>query len=63
MAIPTFQKLFFSNQSKSRRQVGTHMKNTGPKIGHSIWDFEDQAWTQLEENMTFDLLISENPLL
>ena len=31
--------------------MGTHVKNAGPQIGDSTGDFEDQAWTLVEENV------------
>ena len=39
-------------------RVGTHVKNAGPQIGDSIGDFEDQAWTLVEENVAFNWSIS-----
>ena len=34
--------------------MGTHVKNAGPQIGDSTGDFEDQAWTLVEENVAFN---------
>ena len=31
-----------------------HMKNAGPQIGDSTGEFEDQAWTLVEENVAFN---------
>ena len=44
MATPTFLKLIFHQLKVSLTdQVGTHVKNTGPQIGDSAGDLEDQA--------------------
>ena len=40
-------------------RVGTHVKNVGPQIGDSTRDFEDQAWTLVEENVAFNWSIKE----
>ena len=39
------------------------MKNVGPQNEDFIGDLEGQASTLLKENMVFDWLISEYPLL
>ena len=58
MATPTFSKLIFSPIKTSLfNRVREHVKNVGPKIGNSTRDFEDQAWTLIEENVAFNWLI------
>ena len=55
MATPTFPKLIFHEIKASfADQVGTHVKNVGPQISDSTGDFEDQAWTLVEENVAFN---------
>ena len=50
MATLTFSKIIFSQIKASLADwVGTHMKNVDLQIGNSVEEFEDQAWTLVEE--------------
>ena len=39
--------------------MGAQVKDAGPQIGDSTGDFEDQAWTLVEENVAFNWSIKE----
>ena len=59
MATLTFPKLIFHQIKASLAdRVRTQVKNAGPQIGDSAGDFEDQAWTLVEENVAFNWSIS-----
>ena len=39
--------------------MGAHVKNADPQIDDSAGEFEDQAWTLVEENVAFNWSIRE----
>ena len=46
--------IFLQTKVSLADRVGAHVKNAGPQIGDSAGDLKDQAWTLVEENVTFN---------